>query len=126
MERFFKNPKLDAPLSQVTKRSLLKKAWEANSASLGPALSATCVARNTISWMEKITKHLAQVKSQDLQDTLSIIGKAVAYLADAAAVESMVTSAKTGALINLVRRAIWLKEWEGYFTSKAKLCGLPF
>ena len=57
--------------------------------------------------------------------SLSLIGKAVAYLADAA-LEARKASAKTAALINSARRAIWIKAWEGDVTSKGKLCGLPF
>lgn len=54
-----------------------------------------------------------------------MIGKAVEFLADAA-VDSVKASAKTGALINLARRAIWVKAWEGKLTTKAKLSGLLF
>ena len=65
-ETFFKCPRLDAPMSQVSKRSdlsfedsgvlkeqmdrkadsLLRKAWYASALALGPAVASTCVARN--------------------------------------------------------------------------------
>ncbi|XP_040215686.1 lamina-associated polypeptide 2-like [Rana temporaria] len=145
-EAFFKLPKLDAALSQVTKQSdlsfedagsikdlmdrraesLLRKAWEANTASMAPALAATCVARNADLWVEKLAEHLGQfTESEEILGSLSLIGKAVAYLADAA-LETAKASAKTAALINSSRRAIWVKAWDGDVTSKGKLCGLPF
>ena len=145
-EVFFKLPRLDAALSQVTKlsdlsfedagnikdmmdrraESLLRKAWEANSAALSPALAAACVARNTDIWVETLTEHLARnTEAEEVVESLTVIRKAIAYLADAA-IESARASAKTAALINSARRAVWIKAWEGDATSKGKLCGIPF
>lgn len=76
---------------------------------MAPALAATCVARNTDFLIEKLSRHFSQgYKSQDILDSLSVIGKAVVFLADAA-VDSIKASAKTGALVNSARRAIWVK-----------------
>lgn len=59
--------------------SLLKKAWEANSSAMAPALAATCVARNADFCIEKLSRHSSQGnKSQDILDSLSVMGKAVA------------------------------------------------
>lgn len=115
VEKFLKVPKLDTTLSQVTIRSdlsedtgsirdamdrktesLLKKEWDANSSNMVPAFTAICVARNADFWIERLTKHLLQGnKSPEVLDSLSVIGKAVAFLADAAD-KSVKTSAKPG------------------------------
>lgn len=145
-EKCLKVPKLDATLSQVTKRSdlsfedsgaikdvmdrrsesLLRKAWEANTSAMVPALAATCVARNAYFWIERLFDHLSQgTKTEEVVDCLSTIGKAVAYLVDAV-VESVRASAKVAKLINSARMAIWVKVWDGDLTSKTKLCALPF
>lgn len=146
MDKFLKVPKLDTALSQVTKRSdlsfkdigsiknvmdhkseaLLSRTWGANTSTMVPALAATCVARSADSWIERLNKHLSQgTKSEEVLDSLSVIGKAIAYLADAV-VDSVRASAKTGTLINSARRAIWVKAWEGNLMFKAKLHGLLF
>lgn len=51
--------------------------------------------------------------------------KVVRYMADASA-ESIRMSARSSALINSPRRALWLKTWSGDLASKVKLCGIPF
>ena len=87
----------------------LRRAWEANAAALGPALASVCVARNADSWISKLMEHVSQVpNSKEILDSLQVIGSAVAYLADAV-VETVLSTAKTGALINSARRAVWVK-----------------
>ena len=104
----------------------LRRAWEANAAALGPALASACVARNTAAWTSRLLDHLASSsKSRETQESLQVIGSAVAYLADAA-IETVRASAKTGALINASRRAVWLKTWRGDLASKNRLCAIPF
>lgn len=106
--------------------SLPRKAWKANTSAMGPALAAACLAWIADLWVEKLTKHLyRESEAGDVLDSLSVMGKAVAYLADAA-VESARASAKMAALINSARRAVWIKAWEGDVTSRGKLCVLPF
>lgn len=51
-------------------------------------------------------------------DSLEIISKAVAYLADVA-VETVRTTAKSAALLNSARRAVWVKSWEGDHMSRS-------
>lgn len=46
-------------------------------------------------------------------------------MADTSA-ESVKMAARSSALVNSARRAIWLKTWTGDTASKVKLCGLPF
>ncbi|XP_040192736.1 uncharacterized protein LOC120926675 isoform X2 [Rana temporaria] len=144
--RFFKVPRLDAPLAQVSKQSdlsfedtgnlrdpmdrraetSLRRAWEANAAALSPALASACVARNANSWISKLLEHVSQGSdSKEILESLQLIGSAVAYLADAS-VETVRSTAKTGALLNSARRAVWVKMWNRDLASKNRLCGLPF
>ena len=144
--KFFKIPRLDAPLAQVSKQSdlsfedagnlkdpmdrraetSLRRAWEANAAALSPALASACIARNANSWTSTLMDLVTQVTdSKDILESIQLIGSAVAYLADAA-VETVRSSAKTGALLNSARRAVWVKMWNGDLASKNRLCGLPF
>lgn len=51
---------------------------------------------------------------------LSIINKAVAYMAGSSA-ESVRAGAHSGALLNLARRFVWLISWEGDMSSKSRL-----
>ena len=143
---FFKIPKLDAPLAQVSKQSdlsfedagnlkdpmdrradsSLRKAWEANAAALSPALASVCISRNADSWISKLMEQVSQVPdSKESLETLQLIEGAVAYLADAV-IETVRSTAKTGALINSARRALWVKMWNGDLMSKNRLCSLPF
>lgn len=145
-QKFFKTPKLDAALSQVSKKSdlsfedsgnlkdqmdrraeaLLRRAWDSNAAAMAPALASACVARNVDAWLGRLSNHVSKGSdSKEITDSLEIIGKAVAYLADAA-VESVRNTAKSAALLNSARRAVWVKSWEGDHMSRSRLCGLPF
>ena len=145
-ELWNKKPKVDAAFSQVSRRtdlafedmgvlkdamdkradSLLKKAWDSTSTSLKPAMAATVVARNLECWVEKLKNHVeAGTPRKDLLESFPLILKAIKYLADASA-ESIKMAARSAALVNSVRRAVWLKTWSGDTPSKVKLCGLPF
>lgn len=62
---------------------------------------------------------------KEVRDSLPLVAKSVAFLADVAA-ETVKSVARTSASINSARQAIWLNSWEGDFTSKNKLCGIPF
>ncbi|XP_077323067.1 uncharacterized protein LOC143956755 [Lithobates pipiens] len=145
-EKFFKTPRLDASLAQVSKQSdlsfedtgnikdqmdrraetILRRAWEANASAMSPALASACIARNADMWISKLIDHISQTsKSKEVLDSLEVVGSAVAYLADAA-VETVRTTAKSAALLNSARRALWVKTWDGDGSSKTRLCGLPF
>ncbi|XP_040192193.1 uncharacterized protein LOC120926392 [Rana temporaria] len=136
----------DAPLAQISKQSDLSfedtgnlkdpmdrraetslcRAWEANAAALSPALASACIARNANSWISKLMEHVSQGSdSKGILESLQLIGSAVAYLADTS-VETVRSTAKTGALLNSARRAVWVKMWNGDLASKNRLCGLPF
>ncbi|XP_077319390.1 uncharacterized protein LOC143941218 isoform X2 [Lithobates pipiens] len=140
-----KKPRVDAAFSQVSRRTdlafedmgILKdpmdkkadsilKAWDAASVSLKPAMAATVVARNLECWVEKLKSHIeAGTPRKDLLESFPLILNAVKYMADASA-ESVKLAARSSALVNSARRAVWLKTWSGDTASKVKLCGLPF
>lgn len=48
----------------------------------------------------------------------------MAYIADAST-ESVRMSAKSSALANSAKRALWLKTWQGDSAFKVKSCGIP-
>ena len=141
-----KNPKLDAPLAKVSKRTdlafddlgclkdpmdkrgeiLLKRAWDASTIALKPALAATCVARNLECWLNQLQAHItAGTSRQQILKSFPLLMKAVGFLADASS-ESVKLAARSAALVNAARRSVWLKTWTGDAASKLKLCGLPF
>ena len=141
-----KNPKLDAPLSKISKNSvlafedmghlkdamdkkgdiILKRAWETSVASLKPALATTCVARNMEFWLTQLQEHIKNgTPREDILKTLPVLSKAVGYIADASA-ESVKLAARSGGLNVAARRAIWMKTWTGDAASKTRLCNLPF
>lgn len=76
--------------------------------------------------MSKLVDHVSHTtKSKQIIDFLEVIGRAVAYLTDAA-VGTVHTTVKSTALLNSARRALWVKTWDGDHTSKTQLYGLPF
>lgn len=56
--------------------------------------------------------------------SLRTVLRGVTYIADAPS-ESVRMSARTAALANSARRALWLKTGLGNGASKVKLCGIP-
>lgn len=141
-----KKTKIDAAFSQVSRKTdlafedmgilkdamdkradgLLKKAWDSSLANLKPAMAATVVARNLECWLEQLKNHVvAGTSRKDLLESFPTLLKAVKYMADASA-ESIRMSARSSALVNSARRALWLKTWSGDSASKVKLCGIPF
>lgn len=50
--------------------------------------------------------------------------RGLAYVANSSA-ESVRMSARSSALANSARRALWLKTWQGDIASTVKLCGIP-
>ena len=140
-----KVPKLDAAFSQVSRHtdlafedmgvlsdpmdkrmdSLLKKSWESSQANLKPAMAATVVARNMEHWLTQLKAHIeAGTPKETVLASFTTLLSGIAYLADASA-ESIRMSARSSALSNSARRALWLKTWQGDNASKVKLCGIP-
>ena len=93
---------------------------------LKPAMASTVVARNLEYWLDQLKGHIeAGTSRRELLESFPVLMKAVGYIADASA-ESVKLSARSSALINSTRRALWVKTWQGDTASKLKLCGLPF
>lgn len=141
-----KVPKLDAAFSQVSRSTdlafedmgilkdpmdkkmdqQLKRTWQSIMGNLKPAMATTCISRNLEYWVNQLKAHIiADSPKQEILDSFSTLSAAVAYVSDASA-ESIRMTAKAAALANSVRRALWLKTWQGDTASKNKLCGVPF
>lgn len=102
-------------------KTLLCRAWDANAAAMGPALASTYVAWNADAWVSKLVDHVLRgSKTKVVLNCLEVIGKAAAYLADGA----VETTAKSAALLNSARRVLWVKMWDGDYTSKSRLCDM--
>lgn len=141
-----KHPKLDAPLSKVSKKAalaledmgslqdamdqkidlVLKRALDSTMANLRLALATTYVDRNPEFSLGPLLAHLeAGSPREELVDSFfPRLFKAVAYIADAS-VESVPMSARSSVLANSVRRALWFKTWSRDAASKLRLCRLP-
>lgn len=136
-----KNPKLDAPLSKVSKQSdlafedmghlkdpmdrktdiVLKRAWDASMAGLKPALATSCVARNLEFWLSQLEEHLKPGTPRgELLKTFSMLFKATSFISDAST-DSVKFTAKTAALSVAARRSVWMKTWGGDTASKTRL-----
>lgn len=143
-----KNPKLDAPLSKVSKQSdlafedmghlkdpmdrktdiVLKRAWDASMAGLKPALATSCVARNLEFWLSQLEEHLKAGTSRgELLKTFPMSFKASSFISDAST-DSVKFTAKTAVLSVAARRSVWMKTWGGDTASKTHgvLCSVPF
>ena len=141
-----KVPKLDAAFSQVSRHtdlafedmgilsesmdkrmdSLLKKSWDSTLGSLKPAMAATVVARNMEFWLNQLQTHIEEGTAQEhILSSFPTLLRGIAYIADASA-ELVRMAARSSALANSTRRALWLKTWQGDCASKTKLCGIPF
>lgn len=138
-------PKLDVPISKVSKKSslpfedagnlqdpmdkkqdlFLKKAWEAAAASFKPNIAATCVARSLSVWLEQLEEHIQNKTPRDtIIASLPTLKSAASFLAEAST-DGLKLAAKAAALSNSARRALWIKSWSGDVGSKNRLCSIP-
>ncbi|XP_069837723.1 uncharacterized protein [Dendropsophus ebraccatus] len=62
--------------------------------------------------------------SQDFTQAFSTMDNAISFMAEASA-DALKLTARSAALSNSARCTLWLKDWKGDTTSKAKLCGIP-
>ncbi|XP_077336773.1 lamina-associated polypeptide 2, isoforms alpha/zeta-like isoform X2 [Lithobates pipiens] len=141
-----KNPKLDAPLSKISKQAdlafedmghlkdpmdrrtdiVLKRAWDASMAGLKPALATSCVARNLEFWLSQLQEHLkAGTPRGELLKSFPMLFKATSFISDAST-DSVKFAAKSAALSVAARRSVWMKTWGGDTASKTRLCSVPF
>ncbi|XP_069600694.1 uncharacterized protein [Ranitomeya imitator] len=139
-------PKVDVQIARVAKKTtlpfedasqlrdplerkmdgLLRKSWETSASLLNINSVSTCVARSMHRWLGQLEEHLSSgTPREDILASLPIFQKATGFLADASA-ESVRVTARSSALSNSVRRALWLRSWSGDMTSKMRLCSIPF
>lgn len=141
-----KCPRIDASVSDISRNSAipfedtgylkdgmdrkadtyLKRSWDSTAAALTPMLAATCTARTASLWVTEFKNMISEdTTKEELLSSIPALASAVDFLSDSAT-EAIRLSAKSLALTNNARRALWLKNWEGDFTTKSKLCSLPF
>ncbi|XP_044129109.1 lamina-associated polypeptide 2-like [Bufo gargarizans] len=105
--------------------AFLKGAWEASTSSFRPSIASTCTARSLRVWLSELEVQLKnRSPREEILASLPTIKKAADFLADASA-DSVRLAAKSAALSNSARRALWIKNWSGDTASKTKLCGVP-
>ncbi|XP_069615747.1 lamina-associated polypeptide 2, isoforms alpha/zeta-like [Ranitomeya imitator] len=140
-----KVPKLDAAVAKACKNSslpfedlgnlkdpldrkadvFLKGAWETSAGSLRPAVAATCTARSLMVWLGHLEDQLKdKVPRSEILSSMPMIQDAAAFLSDASA-DSVRLAARSSALSNAARRALWIKCWPGDLQARSRLCGIP-
>ncbi|XP_069813158.1 uncharacterized protein [Dendropsophus ebraccatus] len=138
-------PKIDHPVAKISKKNALpfedtavlkdpldkradiylKKSWEASTSAFKPLIATTSVARSLKMWMTELKDKVKESNpNQDFNQAFTTIDNAVSFISEASA-DALKLSARSAALSNSARRSIWVKEWKGDTTSKAKLCGVP-
>lgn len=138
-------PKIDAPITKISKRSslpfedagslrdpldkkidsCLRRTWEASATGLKPNIASTCVARSLLVWLNQLEDHVRnKTPRETLLSSLPTLKKAAAFLADAST-DAIKLTAKSAALSNSARRALWIKNWSGDVSSKNRLCTIP-
>ncbi|XP_069828802.1 lamina-associated polypeptide 2, isoforms alpha/zeta-like [Dendropsophus ebraccatus] len=138
-------PKIDVAIAKVSKKGslpfedlgtlkdpmdkkadgFLKRTWEAAAESFRPSIAGTCVARSMLVWLAQLEEGLQSGESSEsLLASLPRLKKSASFLADASA-DTLRFSARSAALSNSARRAIWLKNWSGDAAAKTKLCNIP-
>lgn len=56
--------------------TLLRRAWDANVAAMGPASASACVARNADAWVSRLVDHVSRgSKSKEVLNSLEVVGK---------------------------------------------------
>ncbi|KAG8564927.1 hypothetical protein GDO81_012637 [Engystomops pustulosus] len=76
-------------------------------------------------WLTQLEEKIKSgVPRSQLVTEVTTAQKASAFLADAS-VDALRLSARSAALSNSARRALWLKNWSGDLSSKSHLCNIP-
>ncbi|XP_072003574.1 uncharacterized protein [Engystomops pustulosus] len=140
-----KAPKVDVAVSKVSRKSalpvedsgvlkdpmdkkadgFLRRSWEAAAGAFKPNVAATCVSRSLLVWLSQLEEKIkAGASRSHLISEVTTAQKASAFLADAS-VDALRLSARSVALSNSARRALWLKNWTGDLPSKSHLCSIP-
>ncbi|XP_069804450.1 uncharacterized protein [Dendropsophus ebraccatus] len=103
----------------------LRKNWEATTATFKPLVATTSVARATEIWVAQLKEQIRSgATTEELLSKFPIIEGSVSFMAEASA-DALRLSARSAALSNSARRTLWLRDWKGDVTSRAKLCAVP-
>lgn len=89
-----------------------------------PNIASTCVARSLLVWLNQLDHIQNKTPRKTLVSSLPTLKKAAAFLANAST-DAFKLSAKSAALANSARRALWIKTWSGDIGSKNRLCSIP-
>lgn len=137
-----KSPKLDVPISKVSRRSSLPfedagslhdpldkkldmflcRTREAAAIELKTNIASTCVGRSLMVWLNQLEEHIQdKTPRETLVSSLPTLKKAAAFSADAST-DAIKLSA---ILANSARWALWIKNWLGDIGSKNRLCSIP-
>ncbi|XP_073412144.1 uncharacterized protein [Dendrobates tinctorius] len=143
--KWTKVPKVDAVISSTSKQSAipvedaglladpldhkaessLKRSWESTTGIFKPAVASTCTTRSMLVWLDQLDQQIEQkVSREKLRAAIPLIRGAAAFMADASA-DTLRLAARSAALVNNARRALWMKSWKGDAQSKAKICATP-
>ncbi|XP_069812238.1 uncharacterized protein [Dendropsophus ebraccatus] len=138
-------PKIDPPVAKLTRKDALpfedsasmrdpmdkraevylRKNWEATTATFKPLIATTSVARATDIWVAQLKERIISGASKEqLLASFPIIEGSLSFMAEASA-DALKLSARSAALSNSARRTLWLRDWKGDVTSRAKLCAVP-
>lgn len=143
-EDFLKVPMVDAPILSIQSSGLvsadgqgsirdnwdkridqdLKRVYQTSASTIGANATASIVARASIVWTKKLLDLIPQTDSR-LQEGLSRILKANAFIADAT-LDSLVFTSRTMAASIHARRALWLRAWQADNKSKQIVSAYPF
>ncbi|XP_073400068.1 lamina-associated polypeptide 2, isoforms alpha/zeta-like [Dendrobates tinctorius] len=143
--KWTKVPKVDAVISSTSRQSAipvedaglladpldrkaessLKRSWESTTGIFKPAVASTCTTRSMLVWLDQLDQQIEQkVSREKLRAAIPLIRGAAAFMADASA-DTLRLAARSAALVNNARRALWMKSWKGDAQSKAKICATP-
>ncbi|XP_073424401.1 uncharacterized protein [Dendrobates tinctorius] len=143
--KWTKVPKVDAVISSTSRQSTipvedaglladpldrkaessLKRSWESTTGIFKPAVATTCTTRSMLVWLDQLDQQIEQkVSREKLRAAIPLIRGAAAFMADASA-DTLRLAARSAALVNNARRALWMKSWKGDTQSKAKICATP-
>ncbi|XP_073406146.1 uncharacterized protein [Dendrobates tinctorius] len=143
--KWTKIPKVDAVISSTSKQtsipvedaglladpldrkaeSSLKRSWESTTGVFKPAIASTCTARSMLVWLDQLDQQIEQrVSREKLRAAIPLIRGAAAFMADASA-DTLRLAARSAALVNNARRALWIKSWKGDAQSKSKISATP-
>ncbi|XP_071994162.1 uncharacterized protein [Engystomops pustulosus] len=138
-------PKIDVSINRINQRSsdpfngrwflkdpldrkadgLLRKTWGSSTAAFKPIVAAASVTRAVLMWLSQLGGDVKnKIPREVLASSIATIQKGAAFLADASE-DALRLLARTAALSNSARRALWLRNCSGDAPSRKRLCSVP-